>query len=106
MNQSNDQNFQSVERQPPTSVVDERMRKMIAGAVAEVDPAQIAILRTMTPAERFQQAVAMIAAAESAGAYRLRQQQPHLNEEQALVAVRRRGLALRASVEERWRKNV
>ena len=36
-------------------VLDEKIRRMIAGAVAEVDPAQIAIYRQLTPAQRVAQ---------------------------------------------------
>lgn len=93
--------------QPPRKpfVVDARIRQMIAGAVAEIDLAQIAMLRKLTPAERLQQAVAMIGAAERVAAYRLHQQQPNLTAEQALVAARRRSFAFREQVEERWRRN-
>jgi hypothetical protein len=61
---------------------------MIAGAVGELDLAQLAIIRTLTPAERFEQAVSMIALAEEAGAFRLRHRQPQLSEEEALRIVR------------------
>ncbi len=36
-------------------VLDEHTRRLIAGAVAEVDPRQIAIYRRLTPAQRMQQ---------------------------------------------------
>lgn len=62
----------------------------IACAVAEVDPRQIAILRTLTPAQRFQQAVSMIELAEKVAAYRLRQARPEMGEIEAIRAVRRR----------------
>lgn len=74
----------------PPLIIDERIKRMIAGAVAEVDREQIAILRTLTPAERVRQAAAMIEAGENAAAYRLRQRQPHLTEAEALRAVRLR----------------
>ena len=90
-------------RQP--FVVDARIRQMIAGAVAEIDLAQIAMLRKLTPAERFQQAVAMIGAAERVVAYRLKQRQPNLTVAQAILAARRRGLVFREQVEEHWRRN-
>jgi len=35
--------------------LDEHTRRLIAGAVAEVDPRQIAIYRRLTPAQRMQQ---------------------------------------------------
>jgi len=71
-------------------VVDERMKRMIAGAIAEVDPAQIAIRRSWTLAERVRQAAAMIKGGERAAAYRLRQSNLELSEAQALRAVRLR----------------
>jgi hypothetical protein len=63
---------------------------LIAGAVAEVDPHQVAISRRLTPAQRVQQALSMIELAERVAAYRLRQQHPEMNEIEALRAVRRR----------------
>ena len=42
----------------------EKLRRLIAGAVAEVDPEQIAISRRLMPAQRVQQAVSMIRIAE------------------------------------------
>lgn len=86
-------------------VIDERIKRMIAGAVAEIDPAQITMARTCTPAQRVWQALSMMQAAERVSAYRLRQRQPALSEDEALLAVRQRGLAFRAKVEERWRTN-
>ncbi len=35
--------------------LDEKTKRQIANAVAEVDPAQMAITRNLTPAQRFQQ---------------------------------------------------
>ncbi len=64
------------------------MRRLLAGAVAEVDPRQIAMSRHLTPAQRFQQAVSMIDLAERVGAYRLRQRRPDLGEIEALRIVR------------------
>lgn len=64
--------------------------EMIPGAVAEVDPQQIAILRTLTPAQRFQQMLSMIDLVEGIAAYRLRQRQPELTDADALRIVRTR----------------
>lgn len=89
----------------PPFVVDARIRQMIAGAVAEIDLAQIAMLRQLTPAERFAQAVAMIGAAERVAAYRLQQRQPNLTSDLALSAVRRRSFVFREQMEEQWRRN-
>lgn len=86
-------------------VIDDRTKQMIAGAVAEIDLAQTALSRTMTPAQRVWQALSMMRTAERVSAARLRQKQPELSEDEALLAVRERGLAFRAKVEERWRTN-
>ncbi len=73
------------------STNDEALRQaQIAGAVAEVDPQQVAILRRLTPAQRVQQAVSMIDLAEQVAAYRLRQRHPELSEIEALRTVRMR----------------
>ena len=61
---------------------------MIPGAVAEVDPRQIAIYCHLTPAQRFRQAVSMIELAENVAAYRLRQRKPGLDVADALREVR------------------
>jgi hypothetical protein len=68
--------------------LDEHLRRLIAGAMAEVDPRQIAISRKLTPAQRFRQGCSMVELAERVGACRLRQRQPHLSEEQARRMVR------------------
>jgi len=60
--------------------LDERLQHLIAGAVAEIDPRQIAIYRRLSPAERFYQGISLIKGAEQIAAYRLRQQFPHLTE--------------------------
>ncbi len=62
----------------------EHMRRMIAGAVAEVDPAQLRVLRTLSVAQRFRQGSSMIDAAVQAGASRIRQRQPQVNREESL----------------------
>lgn len=71
-----------------SSPLTNEMRREIAGAVAEIDLAQVAIARKLTPAERVQQAVSMIEAAEQVSVYRLRQREPHLSEEEAYRIVR------------------
>jgi len=62
----------------------------IAGAVAEVDPQQMAIVRRLTPAQRFEQMQSMIDLVEGIAAYRLRQRQPELSEAEALRIIRSR----------------
>lgn len=73
---------------PGRPLLDEHLQKLIAGAVAEVDPRQIAILRTLSPAQRFHQAFSMIASAQQVGVYRLRKRQPGLDHAQATRIVR------------------
>jgi hypothetical protein len=66
----------------------EGLQRLIAGAAAEVDPRQIAVSRHLTPAQQFQQGLSMTRLAEQVAAYRLRQRQPHLSEEQARRLIR------------------
>ena len=68
--------------------LDPQLVRGIRGAVAEVDPAQLAIIGRHSAAERFEQAAAMIEFVQRAGALRLRQRQPHLSEAEALYRVR------------------
>ena len=69
-------------------VLDDRIKKIIASAVAKTDPKQIAILRNLTVAQRVQQATSMIRAAEQVGVYRLRQREPELSEQEAYYIIR------------------
>jgi len=71
-------------------VFDEQTRRQIAGAIAEVDPAQMAVTRKLTAAQRFQQMLSMIDFVEGAAAYRLRLRQPELSEGESLRIVRGR----------------
>lgn len=68
--------------------LDVMLERRMLRALAEVDPAQIAILRKLSSQERYAQGFSLIDAAERAGAYRLRVRQPHLSEEQALYLAR------------------
>ena len=65
----------------------------IAGAAAEIDPQQMAIVRRLTPAQRFEQMQSMIDLVEGIAAYRLRQRQPELSEAEALRIIRSRDVA-------------
>lgn len=69
-------------------VIDDRIKRMIAGAVAEIDPVQIKLSRTLTPAQRFGQMLSMIKCMESIAVYRLRAREPELSEIEALRIVR------------------
>jgi len=69
---------------------DEKIRKQIANAVNEVDAAQMAITRQLTPAQRFQQMLSMIDFAENVAAHRLRLRRPELGQSEALRIIRRR----------------
>ncbi len=61
---------------------------LIAGAVAEVDPAQIDLSRWLTPAQRFAQMLSMIELVENIAACRLRKRRPELDEIESLRIVR------------------
>lgn len=69
-------------------VITERIRRQIAGAVAEIDLEQMAITARLTPAERVRIAASIIDACERVGVTRLRQREPELSEEEALRIVR------------------
>lgn len=56
-------------------MLDKQLRRLIAGAVAEVDPAQIAISQQLTPMQRFQQGYSMTKLAEQVTSYRRHQRQ-------------------------------
>ena len=77
----------SYQRKEPFVITD-RIRKQIAGAVAEIDLQQMAIVSKLTPAERVQMALSIIDACEEAGVSRLREREPELSEEEALRIVR------------------
>ena len=87
MTNSEEQTERSAEQRKKPFIVDDRIRKMIAGAVAEVDLAQIAVLRTMTPGERFAQMLSMMRFTEAAAADRLCQYDPNLTPHAALKIV-------------------
>lgn len=82
-------------QRPETFMVDERIEQMIAGAVAEIDPKQMAVLRRLTPAQRFQQAASMVRFAEKVSAYRLRLREPDLSENDAYRIIRSGSLTKR-----------
>ncbi|MEM7128816.1 MAG: hypothetical protein AAF702_20955 [Chloroflexota bacterium] len=69
-------------------VLNDHHKRVIAGAVAKIDPKQIAILRKLTVAQRVQQAASMIRAAEQVGVYRLRQRESKLSEQEAYYVIR------------------
>lgn len=55
----------------------------IRGAWAEIDPAQMAIISRLSPAERMRRGFAMSNAVRRVAVYRLRQQRPELSEAEA-----------------------
>lgn len=67
-----------------------QMERLIAGAVAEVDPRQVGMSRHLTPAQRLQQMLSMIDLVEGIAAYRLRQRRPELSEAESLRIIRSR----------------
>ncbi|NOX61406.1 MAG: hypothetical protein GXP42_05600 [Chloroflexi bacterium] len=72
----------------PKMKLNDELRKIIAGAVAEIDHEQIAITRRLTPAQRVQQMFSMIELVESIAVFRLRQRMPHIGESDALRMIR------------------
>ena len=61
----------------------------IAGALAEVDPAQISVFQRLTTAQRAQQGLSLIRTAEQAVAYQLRVRQPELTPGMSLGLARK-----------------
>ena len=79
---------ESAQNKGQQQTLTERQKRMIRGAVAEIDPAQIAILRRLPVDQRFRQAMSMIRFAERVGAYRLQLREPNLSERESLHIVR------------------
>jgi hypothetical protein len=63
--------------------VSPELAEVLRLSAAEVDEEQINILRSKTPAERFRLGCSVTDAARRAVIYHIRQQHPHLSEEQA-----------------------
>ena len=59
------------------------LARTLAGSIAEVDPAQIAIFRRMSPQERFRLGASISDTARKVVAYRLQQRNPNLSPEEA-----------------------
>jgi hypothetical protein len=57
----------------------DQLASTLDGSLAEVDPAQIAIYRTMPPAERFRLGCSISNAARRSVAYRIQQRNPGLS---------------------------
>jgi len=74
--------------------LDEQLQRLIAGAVAEVDPKQIAVYQRLSPAQRFRQACSLIKWAERITVRQLQRQHPRLREREAYQWVR---------AEQKWR---
>lgn len=75
----------------------------IRGAVAEVDPAQMAIISRLTPAERMRRGFAMSNTVRRIAVYRLRQMRPELSEAEANRIVLSRYYALEERHNARYR---
>lgn len=82
------------EKIPPQIPVTDEMRSEIRGALAEIDPAQMAIIASLTPAERMQQGFAMSNTVRRIAVGRLRQLHPELDEAEANRQVLARYYAL------------
>ncbi len=76
------------------NVLDDNIRRQIAGAIAEVDPAQMAITRKLTSAQRFQQMLSMIDFVEGVATHRLRLRQSELSKIESVRIIRRRHVEL------------
>ena len=72
-----------------------RQEREIAGALRDIDPAQIAVTRTLTASQRAQQGLSMIRIAEEVAAYRTRARIPEMSQGKAL------GLARKTSPDKR-----
>ena len=79
---------------PPQIPVTEEMRAEIRGALAEIDPAQMAIIARMTPAQRMEMGFAMSNSVRRIAVDRLRQLRPELSEAEANREVLARYYAL------------
>lgn len=64
--------------------ISETLRRIIAGAAAEIDPKQMEVIHKLSLAERFEIGCSMSDAARDAKAYRLRLKNPELSETEAL----------------------
>lgn len=69
-------------KQQPIALTTEMIAE-IRGAWAEIDPAQMAIISGLSPAERMRRGFAMSNAVRRVAVYRLRQQRPELSEAEA-----------------------
>ena len=66
----------------------DKEEREIAGALRDVDPAQIAVTRRLKPAQRVQQGLSMIRVAENVVAYRTLARFPELSPGKAMAIVR------------------
>lgn len=73
----------------------DKQEREIAGALRDVDPAQISVTRNLTTAQRTRQGLSMIRIAEQVASYRIRARRPELTEGMSL------GLARKAVVDGR-----
>lgn len=77
-----------------------KQEREIAGALREVDPAQISVSRELSAAQRSQQGLSMIRVAEGVVSYRLRTLRPELTEGMSLGLARKAALGGREAVAE------
>ena len=67
--------------EPP---INTELSTILEGSLAEVDPAQVAVLKRLSFKQRFQQGCAISNLARQVVAYRIRQRNPHLSQSEAL----------------------
>jgi len=77
-----------------------KQEREIAGALREVDPAQISVSKELSAAQRSQQGLSMIRVAEGVVSYRLRTLRPELTEGMSLGLARKAALDGREAVAE------
>ena len=67
----------------------DKQEREIAGALRDIDPAQISVTRNLTTSQRAQQGLSMIRIAEEVAAYRTRARLPELSQGKALGLTRK-----------------
>lgn len=80
-----------LEGQPAVS---EELAEILRKTAAQVDPNQIAVLRRLSPAQRFRLGCSVSDAARKVVAYRIRQRHPELTPDQANILALQKGRSL------------
>ena len=75
-------------------VISDELAQILKNSAAQVDPNQIAVIRRLTPAQRFRLGCSISDAARNVVAYRLRLRQPELTLSQANYLALQKGQGL------------